>query len=332
VGIDAMQVLDYCALIHNTPALGRSPVSGIYEYGDGVQVRAAGRDRGLISEVVRLGDEALLLAGDYVPDGNTMHRQIVSQKDWVHLQFRFSAGGSERINAMQVTDLPQRGCVISHYPKDTEIVRELSATERWTHVCIFATQQGLSELLDVAPGRLDDTMLGAGQAPGGLCSPLRPAMITSGQDILACSLRGLGRRAFMRAKSIELMSAVLTMLHDHAAEAAAPGIAPRDMRQIAAAEDLMAANLHRHLTLSEIARAVGMSRTKLATSFKAANGVSVQEYWRNLRLAQAWKALASQDATVTQAAFDAGYAEVSSFAKAFHARFGMLPRDCRRAQ
>lgn len=333
-----MEAIDYRSLLRSDVApLGGVPIDGLYQQGDGAQFRSFGSGGTLVSEVVRLTDNALLLAGDYSPQGASAHRQLVSDDDWIHMQFRYSAGGFELMSDGDQIDLPPRTCIVAQYREGIEIVRELSESERWRHVCVFATRQGLSELLDVSPTSLGSTAFGRMLAdPEAYCThtlPLTASMISPGHDVIACAYNGVNRRAFMRAKSIELVSSVLAAFEQRreAETGAASIFSPVVQRNVLAAQELMASNLSARLTLSQIARRVGMSRTALATSFKAMSGVTVQEYWRNLRLDHARHALMTSDISVTQVAFDIGYSEVSSFDKAFQMRFDCLPRNFKRS-
>lgn len=312
-----METLDYTASFRGEIApSGSMKVDGLYEPGDGVQFRSCDHRAMLTSEMARLTDDAILLLGDHLPDGAGKHRQIVPDGDWIHLQFRYSAGGFERMGAFDQVMLPRRACVISRYAKGVEIVRELSDTERWQHVCVFATEKGLSELLDISVERFQRTILGrtlsGDKTFRARTIPLKPAMISPGREVISCSLGGLSRRAFMRAKSLELLSAVLATLDDEAeplGEFASPSA--REIDKIREAQLLLENNLHGRMTLSEIARKVGMSRTAFATSFRTISGETVQEYWRNLRLNHAYGALATTDMSVTQIALDTGYSELS---------------------
>lgn len=332
-----MQTVEYWSLLESDLApSGSALVDGVYERGHGVQFRSMCRENALVSEVVRLNDQALLLAGNFMPDREFSHRQLVGDRDWIHLQFRYCASGLERVDNYCETTLPQRSCIISGYAQGSEIVRELSSTEKWTHVCLFATREGLSRLLDVSLDRLEGTILGPllkfDHRPQAHTIGLQPIMVSLGHDILSCSLRGLSRHTFMRAKSIELISSVFAATKGAGFEQGGNGgeLSSKDLQRVIAARDLMAIRLEGRLTLSEIARKVGMSRTKLATSFKSELGVTVQDYWRNLRLMHAHRSLQMSDVSVTQVAYDVGYSEASSFTKAFQAKFGYLPRDCKR--
>ena len=80
------------------------------------------------------------------------------------------------------------------------------------------------------------------------------------------------------------------------------------------------------LSLASLARRVGLNRTKLAQGFKATYGDSVHAYWRDLRLTHARELLKSGRVSVTEAAFSAGYADISAFTRAFTNKFRVGPK------
>lgn len=95
-------------------------------------------------------------------------------------------------------------------------------------------------------------------------------------------------------------------------------------------------HLHQHLheaqPLAELAAVAGVSRFHLQREFKRLTGHSPAQRQRLLRLKQASLRLAFEPArTVTELAFDAGYANAESFTRAFQRLLGQAPRDFRRA-
>jgi AraC-like DNA-binding protein len=60
----------------------------------------------------------------------------------------------------------------------------------------------------------------------------------------------------------------------------------------------------------------------------AANGTTIGDYLRRSRLDKA-KALLAGNRSIARIAWDAGYADVTSFARAFKRRFGQAPGEYR---
>ena len=87
-------------------------------------------------------------------------------------------------------------------------------------------------------------------------------------------------------------------------------------------------NLHRDLTLDQIAEYCGVSRFHLAHAFGESTGLSVMEYLRGRRLTEAAYALASGADSILAVALDSRYASHEAFSRAFRAQFGKPPRRC----
>lgn len=82
-------------------------------------------------------------------------------------------------------------------------------------------------------------------------------------------------------------------------------------------------------SIDEIARVAGMSSSSLQRHFRAAYGVSVFEFIRNARLDEAKRLLMQDGASVSEAAYRAGYSSAANFATAFKRRFGISPKHVR---
>jgi AraC family transcriptional regulator len=81
------------------------------------------------------------------------------------------------------------------------------------------------------------------------------------------------------------------------------------------------------LTLDDLARAAGMSRFHFSRLFRQALGRSPYRYLLDVRLARAAERLRAGHATVTEAALDAGFTDLSRFARLFRRRFGCRPSE-----
>jgi AraC-like DNA-binding protein len=83
-------------------------------------------------------------------------------------------------------------------------------------------------------------------------------------------------------------------------------------------------------SLEEIARQGGVSVSTLRRLFMAAHGMTVFDYVRRRGLERARFALERQGASVSEAAYIAGYASPANFATAFKRAFGVTPTEIRR--
>ena len=87
-------------------------------------------------------------------------------------------------------------------------------------------------------------------------------------------------------------------------------------------------NCLRPLSLTDIADATRMSISTLQRLFKASFGVTVMDFVRTCRLREARRWLTLGEATIAEAAFEAGYSNPSNFTTAFTREFGYPPSAC----
>jgi len=78
-------------------------------------------------------------------------------------------------------------------------------------------------------------------------------------------------------------------------------------------------------TISQLARMVSISESKLKKDFKLIYGVPVYEYFQKIRMQTAKDKLLSGDVSVKEVAMELGYSNLSNFTIAFKKEFGLLP-------
>ena len=133
------------------------------------------------------------------------------------------------------------------------------------------------------------------------------------------------RPVYLRAKVVELVClAVERLCQPDSAGGGPMRLNQRDVQCLQEARRLLR-DCNAGLSLEQLARQIGINRRKLALGFKQVFGVTVGEYYRELRLELARDMLEKQAMPVGEAAAVAGYRDAGSFTKAFRARYGSLP-------
>lgn len=102
--------------------------------------------------------------------------------------------------------------------------------------------------------------------------------------------------------------------------------------RIAPALRLMHESPQEAWTLTDLARAAGMSRTRFAVHFKSVAGVAPLTYLAQWRMRLAERILRQADTSVSEIASSLGYASESAFSNAFKRVTGTRPSDYRSAQ
>jgi AraC family transcriptional regulator len=96
------------------------------------------------------------------------------------------------------------------------------------------------------------------------------------------------------------------------------------------ARELLHDQFHEHLTLSQVARAVGVHETHLSREFRHHYRTTVGEYIRRLRIEFACHSLSTSSTPLIEVALAAGFADQSHFARTFKLQTGMSPATYRR--
>jgi AraC family transcriptional regulator len=91
------------------------------------------------------------------------------------------------------------------------------------------------------------------------------------------------------------------------------------------AKDYMSSHLEANLTLDEIARQCGLSRSHFSRSFKTSTGVAPFEWLRQCRMTKARELLRLPHRSIADIAVECGFTDQSHFTRVFGASNGMSP-------
>lgn len=86
-------------------------------------------------------------------------------------------------------------------------------------------------------------------------------------------------------------------------------------------------NYKSKITISDICKAVGCSKSTLITCFKKEHGTTVNNYIISVRLNEAINMLKSAEKTIGEIATEVGFSDQSYFSKVFSAKYGVPPSE-----
>jgi AraC family transcriptional regulator, alkane utilization regulator len=143
--------------------------------------------------------------------------------------------------------------------------------------------------------------------------------------------RGQGLRAII-SRLIEILFIQAIRAHtDSSAGIGNPFVRAIDDPQLASALKAIHGEPDRSWTLTSLARAARMSRTRFARRFKDTLGQTPMQYLTDWRLSTARQLLRDSELSIADIAFRSGYRSVPSFTRRFKERFGITPAAYRRA-
>ena len=104
----------------------------------------------------------------------------------------------------------------------------------------------------------------------------------------------------------------------------------RDRRRAVEAALWLDAHSHEPIDLDGAARQAGLSPFHFLRMFAKVVGVTPHQYLVRSRLRHAARLLADDTQSITDIAFDVGFADLSNFVRTFHRAAGVSPRDFRK--
>jgi AraC-like DNA-binding protein len=107
--------------------------------------------------------------------------------------------------------------------------------------------------------------------------------------------------------------------------------AARDRRRAVETALWIDAQSHRQIDLEHAAAQAGISPFHFLRLFSSVLGVTPHQYLVRSRLRHAARLLADDDTSVTDVAYDVGFADLSNFVRTFHRAAGVSPRRFREA-
>jgi AraC-like DNA-binding protein len=138
----------------------------------------------------------------------------------------------------------------------------------------------------------------------------------------------VGENLYLESRALDLLADGFSTLATDRLKCTNQRLAPADMRRLQVIEETIAANST--LPVEQIAKRSGVSLSTMQRLFRAGHGITVKEYVRARNLLLARRMLEREGASVTQAAFAAGYGDPTNFSTAFKREFGLSPRTVRR--
>lgn len=91
----------------------------------------------------------------------------------------------------------------------------------------------------------------------------------------------------------------------------------------------MESNYRSQLTLDELARRAGMSRSQFVRVFRRSCGTSPVDYLIDLRLDAARRLMIKSDKNISEIALDCGFSDSNYFSRQFRKRLGVTPKAYR---
>ena len=229
--------------------------------------------------------------------------------------------------------LPYRGSTLHRIAGD-EVVADASQV-------LFSHAGETCEVSQLQPGgdarlelEVDEAMLreiapaGLLRVSGSLRFQRRRLRIDPRAQVLVALLRHSLREQIADPLEGESLALTLVQRSLGARTAHTAGASPGRQRLVERAKQVLARDLARRWTLSEVAGEVGVSPVYLTQSFRAVEGVPLYRYQLRLRLARALDLIGDYE-DLGALAHDLGFSSHSHFSMAFHQAYRRTPSEFR---
>jgi len=246
----------------------------------------------------------------------------------------FSIAGCMRrtVDLDEYWNCTQGHCIMGYLKKGQQSIIKPVAGSQACYVHISIDPPVLNSLIDgqddQIPAGLYNIINGAEEQRFYQASMTPPAVNMTIRQIMSCPYHSSLKRMFFEGKALELISYCLAQsLSCVDTSGKDAQLRPNDIERVLQARDILVRDLENPPSLLVLAKQVGTNKTTLNKGFRQIFGTSAFDYLRVHRLERARQLLDNKKMNVTQAAFSVGYAQHSSFTKAFKKHFGTNPTD-----
>lgn len=136
-------------------------------------------------------------------------------------------------------------------------------------------------------------------------------------------------RLSTEAKIMELLSMQIAQIDEHSKDSVLSKLNDGDIKRLNHARECIISDLSSTPTLESLAVEAGINVYKLKIGFKALFGQSVFSFLREERLALAYDEISKRNSSLTEIAYQTGFASISHFSDAFKNRYGFSPSQLR---
>jgi AraC family transcriptional activator of pyochelin receptor len=155
--------------------------------------------------------------------------------------------------------------------------------------------------------------------------PFTPQMIAIIQSLWNCRLTGGLRSLFMEVKMQELLLMQWEMFTQPP-----PSTTKADVDKMHMAKEILLKDICNPPSLAQLARLCGINEFKLKKEFKEVFNDTVFGYFNAVRLEQSRQLILDTNKTMSEIAYETGYAHPQHFSRAFKKKFGVTPGEVKR--
>ncbi|OCW57386.1 helix-turn-helix transcriptional regulator [Hoeflea olei] len=199
-----------------------------------------------------------------------------------------------------------------------ERVRHIVVTVRpeWIEACAFDTDEIRQTVLEFCNTHLSRLEWKAD-----------PALLAIAERMLHPP--AMAEKLYLESRALDILVDGFAALANSEQNLGCPHLSPTGLHRLEMINATIAMAGNRKLSVEQVARESGVSVSTMQRLFRAGHAMSVGEYLRKRGLKLARRLLETENVSVAEAAYLAGYNSPTNFATAFKREFGVTPREAR---
>lgn len=151
------------------------------------------------------------------------------------------------------------------------------------------------------------------------------------REILDCEKPLAIRSLLLKGKVIQLISLFVADLGlERPSTNYAPSFTQQDLKNLAQAKEIIDNDMMKTFRLSDVARMVGLNRSKLSQAFHSRYGITIKDYSIFVKMSRAEEFIKKQKGTLSELSELLGYSHPNSLSEAMKNYFGFPPRELAR--
>ncbi len=159
---------------------------------------------------------------------------------------------------------------------------------------------------------------------------LSASMNMAARQVMDCRVTGKAKTVYLTAKSLEIIALALGCCEAHPPFCSLTGSddrlpCSRERKQLCRVRQILDQQYHDPPTLAVLARQTGLNQTKLKKGFKRLFNTTISSYVLYRRMEKGHELLEKGDTTVSEVAYQVGYANRAHFTRAFTRHFNYPP-------
>ena len=253
------------------------------------------------------------------------------QQGYIKLQFRLSGNNTVILDHLGELDIEQPQLLITAGPQDLLKADWLKKNIRYRHVSLCIKPSFFTSYLALAPDELPNPLRALASdelKPTAHRSLISADLLSALHSLLnlSCSNKMLG--SYYEAKAIELMCLLINQFENSDPACKTQGtLSNIKTQRLHEVRDMLMQEYAQPITLVQISKMAGFSKTALTTGFRQLFGLSVYDFIQQQRMLKAMELLRSSEQSIAQISEAVGYKQACNFSTAFREYYGCPPNS-----